>query len=540
MSSNPHPHPADQQTAHQDSQNQSEEHEDEEQEVQETAHRFLFFNVMPSWMVSFVTHVALIILLAIMWLPSIQEPKVALEAGDTDNTDLEQVDVNFDSIELDTDVLETSETSEMSETEITETSDAPESLADLPMEDFGTELAGEESSFAEDAFSEMSSMTGNETSGRSSEGRQSQIRKYGGNAASEKAVELALEWIARHQLPDGGWSLDHTLGPNVDKKIGRDKNDPGTRDNARNGATALALLPFLGHGDTHVDGKYKKVVNAGLLFLMKRAKAQGRGISWHEPGGTMYSHGLVSIVFGEAYAMTGDSQLGPFAQGSIWFIEDAQDKQGGGWRYSLNEPGDTSAVGWQLMAIKSGKLSGLDYSARTIKLAEKFLDRVSVDKGAWYGYMDRPTRNSDGSYNAFRKGVSSVGLLCRMYMGWGREHDGLTKGVEQLRRLGPSVGSTTAPQSVNMYYNYYATQVLKHWGGAEWDEWNKVMRDFLIAEQETEGTKKGSWYWDAKNHSSESGGRLYHTALAAMTLEVYYRYLPLYKDQAAEDEFPLD
>jgi hypothetical protein len=540
MSSNPHPHPTDQQAGHQNPQNHEEGQEEEEGEVQEVAHRFLFFNVMPSWMVSFVTHVALIILLAILWLPNIQEPKVALEAGDSDNTDLEQVDVNFESIDIDTDVLEANESAEMSESEMTETTDAPESLADLPMEDFGTELAGEESSFTDESFSEMSSATGDETSGRGEQSRQSQIRKYGGNAASEKAVELALEWLARHQLPDGGWSLDHTLGPDVDRKIGRDKNDPGSRDAARNGATALALLPFLGRGETHVDGKYKKVVRGGLNFLMKRAKAQGRGLSWHEPSGTMYSHGLVSIVLGEAYAMTGDSQLGPFAQGSIWFIEDAQDKKGGGWRYAPRSPGDTSAVGWQIMAIKSGKLSGLDYDIRTIKLAEKFLDRVSIDNGAWYGYMDRPASNSDGSYSGRRKGVSSVGLLCRMYMGWDRKHAGLTKGVEMIEELGPSVGTRNLPESVNMYYNYYATQIMKHWGGTEWDKWNKVMRDFLVKEQETEGTKKGSWYWDAKNHSSEGGGRLYHTALSAMTLEVYYRYLPLYKDQAEEDEFPLD
>lgn len=537
MSNNPAKQkPTDQVSAAQ--QSHSEADEQEEEELEESAHRFLFFNLMPSWMVSFVTHVALIILLALLWLPSMREKPVSLEAGNTASVGMDQLEVNLDSPDFDTEVLD-SQSAEMSESDVTDMVE-PESLAELPVEDFGELMAGDVSSFEDTSFDRISETSGNETSGRGEKSRQSQIRKYGGNAASENAVELALEWLAKHQRPDGSWNLDHTVGPPVDRAFGRDKNDPGTHDMAKNGATALALLPFLGHGDTHRDGKYKKVVDDGLKYLMKHGNSYGRGTSWHEPGGTMYSHGLVAIVFGEAYAMTGDSKLRPFAQKSIWFIEDAQDPRGGGWRYVPREIGDTSAVGWQLMAIKSAKLSGLDFNKKTIKLAEKFLNRVSIDNGAWYGYMEKPTRNSDGSYSAFRKGVSSVGLLCRMYMGWGREHQGLGKGIAMLRRLGPSVGYDDSPESVNMYYNYYATQVMKHWGGSEWDEWNRVMRDFLVESQETKGTKRGSWYWDAGNHSSDSGGRLYHTALAAMTLEVYYRYLPLYSDQASEDEFPLD
>ena len=517
---------------------ESEEADEEQEELSEVAHRFLFFNVMPSWMVSFVAHVALIIALAIFWLPTLPDTRVALEAGDSDGTAIEEIEsVNFEDMESIDSVLDASDSAEMAEPEISESVEEPESLADLPMADFGTELAGEESNFADDIFDNVS-LTGNETSGRSEAGRRAQVRKYGGTAASENAVELALEWIARHQLPDGGWNLDHTVGPK-NGKIARDKNDPGRSVAARNGATALALLPFLGHGDTHIEGKYKKVVEKGLDFLINNAKAQGRGISWHEPSGTMYSHGLVAIVFAEAYAMTQDSRLAPYAQGAIWFIEDSQDKRGGGWRYTPGEAGDTSAVGWQLMALKSAKLSGLEFEPKTIKGAEKFLDSVSIEYGAWYGYMTPPrSMPTDGA--ASYAGCSAVGLLCRMYMGWDRENKGLRAGVAAIKDIGPSVGSDQRPEAVNMYYNYYATQLLKHWGGEEWRDWNKVMRDFLVKEQDTEGTKKGSWHWEANSHSSEAGGRLYQTALATMTLEVYYRYLPLYKDEAAEDDFPLE
>ncbi|MFH1266905.1 MAG: hypothetical protein ABIK89_14345, partial [Planctomycetota bacterium] len=82
----------------------------------------------------------------------------------------------------------------------------------------------------------------------------------------------------------------------------------------------------------------------------------------------------------------------------------------------------------------------------------------------------------------------------------------------------------------NMYYNYYATQVMRHWGGPEWEKWNPKMRDYLVATQSNQGTESGSWYF-AGGHG-ETGGRLYNTAVALMTLEVYYRYMPLYRQRA--------
>ena len=243
----------------------------------------------------------------------------------------------------------------------------------------------------------------------------------------------------------------------------------------------------------------------------------------------MYSHGLVSIVFCEAYAMTKDPELVKYAQGSLWYIEYAQDPVGGGWRYRPREPGDTSAVGWQLMALKSGKISGLNINPRTYKLAEKFLDGVSTSGGAFYGYASPPSGTPANACTA-------VGLLCRMYMGWDKNVPALADGMARLSERGPS---NKSGQSVDMYYNYYATQAMKHFGGRQWKDWNTEMRDFLVKTQEKEGNKAGSWHFDS-GHASSKGGRLYSTSLACMTLEVYYRYLPLYGDRASNDEFPLD
>jgi hypothetical protein len=90
------------------------------------------------------------------------------------------------------------------------------------------------------------------------------------------------------------------------------------------------------------------------------------------------------------------------------------------------------------------------------------------------------------------------------------------------------------PNPADMYYNYYATQAMHHWGGPKWERWNKVMRDLLVNRQEQEGDSAGSWPMDA-THGVHLGGRLYTTCLSVMTLEVYYRFLPIYHRQALQD-----
>jgi len=86
-----------------------------------------------------------------------------------------------------------------------------------------------------------------------------------------------------------------------------------------------------------------------------------------------------------------------------------------------------------------------------------------------------------------------------------------------------------------MYWNYYATQVMHHFGGEPWQRWNPAMRDRLVATQSDQGHEAGSWYFPDKY--GDAGGRLYNTAMAVMILEVYYRYLPLYREEAVRDAF---
>ena len=351
---------------------------------------------------------------------------------------------------------------------------------------------------------------GGSLAGRRGDARSALAKIGGGTDQSERAVERGLRWLMAHQCDDGSWNFDHN------KSICRGQcGNPGS-EASTTAATAIALLSFLGAGYTHREGEYQEQIKRGLYYLGSRALLTQHGTDLQE--GTMYGQGLAAIALCEAYAMTGDTALRPLAQGAIDFIVSAQDQRGGGWRYGPGEPGDATVTGWQLMGLKSGQMAGLTVPSPTIFMVQRFLSSVQRDGGSQYGYMDSSPRNS----------TTAIGLLCRMYTGWRQNHPGLQRGVVYLSNWGPSED--------DIYYDYYATQVLHHWGGRLWEEWNAKMRDYLIGVQAATSHEAGSWFFP-KDRGAAKGGRIYCTAMAVMTLEVYYRYLPLYGSQSVEGEF---
>jgi hypothetical protein len=329
--------------------------------------------------------------------------------------------------------------------------------------------------------------------------RQELLTRYGGTKETEAAVEAALKWIVEHQLADGGWSFDHRLAARCDGRC-----DHAGMPDARNAATAMALLALLGAGRTHQEGLHANSIRRGLDYLKGRMRADG-GLS--EGGGTMYSHGLGSLALCEAYALTGDEKLKKTAEATVKFIEFAQDPVGGGWRYMPRQPGDTSVTGWQLSAVKAAELGLLPVSKQVWPRAKQFLAGVAVDNGVAYGYT------SPGAGPT----TTAIGLLCQQNFAAGALPAGHERGVAALLAAKPS------PR--NPYHLFYASQVARNQGGEAWQAWNKQLQPILLADQARDGHAAGSWYTDS-GHGSDRAGRLYCTALSTLILEVYYRYPP--------------
>ncbi|MEZ6127104.1 MAG: prenyltransferase/squalene oxidase repeat-containing protein [Planctomycetaceae bacterium] len=355
-----------------------------------------------------------------------------------------------------------------------------------------------------------------EFGGRSKAGRRAALKRFGGTADSERAVTLGLQWLKRIQRDDGSWSFADQ-GPEA---------TPGSLQRTEVGATSLALLCFLGAGHTHaVDGPYRETVQKALAFIgasasIQQGMADLRGD--FEGNSGMYVQGLATICLSEAHALDpGNEDLRKLTEMAVAFIERVQGSDGG-WRYRPpRDAGDTSVVGWQVMALQSARAGRISVSSSGLRDVKLFLKSVQVDKqGGLYAYMA-------GNNLREKPSMTAVALLCRMYLGWKQEHEGLKKGVQHLSVIGPSRN--------DIYYNYYATQVMHHWGGDLWEKWNNELRDHLVRTQITDGPAAGSWAPTAPHH--EGPGQIYQTTLSILTLEVYYRHLPLYQklEQAADD-----
>ncbi len=213
--------------------------------------------------------------------------------------------------------------------------------------------------------------------------------------------------------------------------------------------------------------------------------------------------------------MTQDNRVGYAAQSAINYMEASQNDKGG-WRYKPNaEDTDTSVVGWQIMGLKSGLMAGLKVDEKKLALAKKDLKRASSGyKGGKFGYV--PNSGATPS-------MTAAGLLCTQYLGAERDDPAIIEGTDYLMKHLPEKDGTR-----NIYYWYYATQVMHNVPGDDWDKWNRKMRRVLVETQEREGCKNGSWDPDG-DQWGDAGGRLMVTSLSCLTLEVYYRYLPLYK-----------
>ncbi len=496
--------------------------------------RFLIFSAAPAWLVSTLLHVVILLALGLVTLTDPAKIVNVLSAATTgeegpeiEEFTIEEVDpgeVAEETEEFTDPTVDVSEPMELSEPIPVEMPMEIATVA-IDMADLASEMAPPAAT-----LQTLASMQTTPMSSRSPDMKKKLLRDYGGNESSEAAVTEALKWLSRHQVSSGEFNGAFTFGHHVVCNGACDHPGEEKAWKSLNAATAFGLLPFLGAGQTHYDGQFKENVRRGLLFLINNGKkGMQRGLpvlDLRDGYGNMYSHGLAAITLCEAYAMTEDPALAAPAQAALNFIIYAQCRDGG-WRYSPQQAdgGDTSVVGWQVMALKSGYMGHLVVPPATVQGASLFLDKVQSNGGSTYGYAE-PSKT-------FRAATSAAGLLCRMYLGWDKTHPGLQAGVKELVKKGVD--------KKNMYYNYYAAQVLRQNGGADWDKYNVELRDWLVSTQSKDRGASGSWHFaDAAAHSGpQEGGRLASTALATMILEVYYRHMPLYADKAAEDDFPL-
>jgi hypothetical protein len=362
-----------------------------------------------------------------------------------------------------------------------------------------------------------------------------------GSGFTEPAVEQGLEFFSRMQFPDGHWSLDKVPDGMPLDAPSRRKLALGSYE-SNTAATGMSLLGYLGAGYTHLDEKHRDTVRRGLDWLIRHQKPDGNLFADSQGDAQkyaqFYSHGIAAMALCEAYGMTQDPDLREPAQKAVDFIVHSQDPTRGGWRY-LNptdgrwqydplECSDTSVTGWQLMALKSAQMAGLDVPDATFRRIGEWLDRAKGPEPGTYVY--NPWNPVAGG-RAPSAVMTAEAMLMRMYMGRHRDDAEIVQGADYVLAHLPEADVTDDAQR-NVYYWYYATQSMYQMGGKYWKTWNKHIGPLVRAGQVKEGPLAGSWHptEPVADRWGAVGGRMYVTSMRLLMLEVYYRHLPLFQE----------
>ncbi|MBI5360091.1 MAG: terpene cyclase/mutase family protein [Planctomycetes bacterium] len=362
--------------------------------------------------------------------------------------------------------------------------------------------------------------------------------KKGGTPRTNLAVMSALRWLAKHQSPDGSWDADgfsKMCKDGICAGNGYPENDIGV--------TGLSLLAFLGYGFTHLtkdqfDGiSYGEVIKKGLKWLI--AHQDKDGCFGPQAGKFMYNHCIGTLALVEAYGMTESNLFKEPAQRGINFISRAQNPYKA-WRYQV-QPGDndTSVTGWAVMAFKSAKMAGLNVPQSGFDGALGWIKEVTDESYYSVGYDAKGTGKvyvKDMNENwAGHEALTAVGMMCRIFITYDKSDPALEGGAKLISKDLPVWDvSRQTEKPIDYYYWYYAALAIFQYdgptdkdkeGGKYWQGLNNALENALVPsqKQKADGCRFGSWDSDVDRWGFE-GGRVYATAINALTLEIYYRY----------------
>jgi hypothetical protein len=298
--------------------------------------------------------------------------------------------------------------------------------------------------------------------------------------ATQKAIDRALRFLARVQLPDGSWG--------------------------NTAMTGFALLALMANGHLPNQGEHAKVVAAGVRHLITQTREDGYLIN--QRGGNMYCHGIAALALTQVVGMTGDPEVRKVTRKAIDLIIKTQNFEGG-WRYDPSPTGaDISVTIMQVMALRGAKDIGLHVPDRTMENSLRYISRCRDTRTGGYKYMP---------YSAGTGFARTAAGICVLQLCGKYEAEEIKQAVEYLQRVGDD-------RAHYWYGHYYAAHALHQVGGEVWERYYKRMRDILLSPGYQRPT--GEWH-DPRREPHY--GPVYSTSIAVLILSIPAHYLPIYQ-----------
>jgi hypothetical protein len=334
------------------------------------------------------------------------------------------------------------------------------------------------------------------------------------------AVQNALQWLADHQSPDGRWDADGFMAREAATAPRTDGPGNPVHDV---GVTGLALLAFLGNGNTLRSGPHEEQCRNAAKWLQEQQQANGL---FGQPAAHdfIYDHAIATYALSEAAGLSESKQLRETVQKGIDYLESHRNPYAV-WRYQPRDnDNDTSVTAWAVHAYASANFFRLRVNQDAMKVALQWFDTVTDAEGR-AGYTKAGERSSrkPGNHGAQfppeRGEAMTAAAMCgRLLLGQTPSEQPVLAAAAKLLQQSPPAWQQ---DRIDAVYWYFGSQALAMTGGPAWEVWRQGLLA-LVNQQCSEGHARGSWdpigVWDA------DGGRVFVTALYALCLSAEDRY----------------
>ncbi len=352
----------------------------------------------------------------------------------------------------------------------------------------------------------------------------------------EQALKDGFEWLKWHQSAEGSWQAKD-YSDNCGKIAEGAKCEGAGEAQFDVGLTGLALLAFLGDGNTTLEGPYKEQVARGIKWLVDQQQAESGMFGTRRDPIHIYNHAVASQAVCEAYYLSSAPLLKLSASKAVKFILEAR-SEGMGWGYAHlgRFHDDTSITGWMVMALKCAEEAKLEVDQQAFDGALRWIDKMSSAQTGRVGYdkvnsdSSRAKRINEKFVSTRGEAMTAVGLLCRVFLGQDTARTPVMVAHADLiaRELPVWNDDPSQEAGPDFYYWYYGSHAMHQMGGDYWKTWSKALYSALVTSQRRAGDAKGSW--DPRvDPWGYAGGRVYTTAMALLALESEFRFARVLK-----------
>jgi len=332
---------------------------------------------------------------------------------------------------------------------------------------------------------------------------------------SPPAIVDALDWLARHQGDDGYWHAGA-----FDAKCQGAKCDGFGDGTGDVGVTALAVLAFLGNGETHAAGPHRATVKNAAKFLRDVQDVDGF-IGPKIGAAARLGHAYASLATAELYGMTGSKTFKPVALAGARCTASLQ-AASGGWKLAdADAECDVELTAVCVLALRAAKMAEIDVDAAAFDRAVKWLDSVTDAKtGAVRATAGRraPAVSDDARVAA--------AAMARTFARF--DADALAKdAVLAKQRAILAARSPAWPEDgkgADVVAWSFASLALFQQGGDEWKRWWTQLDKAVVARRRTDKARCDRGSWDAADDRVPFSSRVASTAVACRMLETSWVY----------------